>query len=117
MGKKLILKKEIQFDGSQSVGNNLRYYWELGDGTRSRDKSVTHSYNSMGESTYFVVLRVSDDQNMVHDSIITLNSTSIQPEKEPSNYFVGLFRYFSDVIARIFFSTEKVKLIENRRYK
>lgn len=96
-------KKPIEFDGSESVGKNLRYYWELGDGTRSRDKNISHTYRSMGESTYFIVLRVSDDQNIVHDSIITLSSTTISKEEEPSNYFMGLFRYFSDVIARVIF--------------
>lgn len=97
------LNKTIEFDASQSVGKNLRYYWELGDGTRSRDKKVSHTYTASGESTYYVVLRVSDDQGIVNDSIVTLLTTSITPSPAPSsNVIVNFFRSFVSFFSKLF---------------
>ena len=97
------VNKEIELDASRSIGSNLRYYWELGDGTRSRNKVVSHIYTGTGESTYFVLLRVADDQNMSHDTIITLVSSSLKGETAPSsNLFIRLFQPIWLFISRIF---------------
>lgn len=95
------LNKKIEFNASQSLGSNLRYYWEFGDNTRSRDKIVSHVYKGDGESTYFPVLRVSDEQNIVHDSIITLVSHSVKPSPT-LNPFIGFFQQIWNAIVNIF---------------
>lgn len=52
---------EVTFDGTASTdpdGDTLDYYWTLGDGTESFQRSLTHTYDAAG--TYTVTLTVSD---------------------------------------------------------
>lgn len=100
---KIPLNTEIQFDASDSSGSNLRYYWEFGQDTRSRDPKVTHTYTGTGESTFFPLLRVTDDQSIVSDSIVTISSEgtiSLSPALSSNivvNFFSSIWKFLTDL--------------------
>ena len=50
--------KEIQFDGSKSVGDGISYEWDFGDGKQAVGREVSHTYNA--ESVYTVTLTIKD---------------------------------------------------------
>ncbi len=59
-----ITGEEIQFDSSMSYdkdGSITNYLWDFGDGTKSTEKTIFHSYSN--EGVYNVVLTVTDDDN------------------------------------------------------
>lgn len=97
------LNTEIELDASQSTGRGLRYYWELGEGTRSRDKKIMHTYKGTGESTFFPLLRVTDDQSVVSDAIVTITSEgTISPSPKASsnivaNFFSAIWKFLSNL--------------------
>ena len=71
-----LVGKEITFDGSGSTGEIKEYLWNFGDGTTTKGKIVTHSYNFPGE--YYVSLKVSNDKTKSTDLIkVTIFSSSI----------------------------------------
>lgn len=51
----------VQFDATQSNGENLSYAWDYGDGNTDTGQSATHCYYQAG--TYTVKLTVTDDFN------------------------------------------------------
>ncbi len=50
--------KDNVFDGSKSVGSNLKYRWDFGDGASAEGVRVNHTYDKGGQ--YRVVLTVDD---------------------------------------------------------
>jgi large repetitive protein len=50
--------QETAFDGSKSVGSNLKYLWNFGDGNTAEGVRVNHAYQKGGN--YRVVLTVDD---------------------------------------------------------
>ena len=51
----------VQFDATQSTGENLTYAWDYGDGYTDSGATATHCYYQAG--TYTVKLTVTDDFN------------------------------------------------------
>ena len=58
-----------------STGTNLSYYWDFGDGSSSNQHYPTHVYSIFG--TYDICLTVSDTQNCISTSCITLLLDSV----------------------------------------
>ncbi|MFN3301759.1 MAG: lamin tail domain-containing protein [Patescibacteria group bacterium] len=62
---KALVDEEIVFDASDSYdpdGDSLTYYWDFGDGTKSREILVRHIYKRPGQ--YNVRLEVKDDSGL-----------------------------------------------------
>lgn len=54
---------EVEFDPRCSQGAVAKYLWDFGDGTTSRTRRPTHSFDKPG--SYQVTLEVSDNQNVI----------------------------------------------------
>lgn len=80
----------ITFDGSKSSDPDdhdfiMKYYWNLGDGTKRLGKTVTHEYKHPG--TYYVTLTVFDSLG-AKDSISTKIIVE-QPNRAPIKPLIG----------------------------
>jgi glycerophosphoryl diester phosphodiesterase len=54
----------INFSNTSSgINANSVYEWDFGDGNNSTDKSPTHSYSTIGEGTYMILLKVSNGES------------------------------------------------------
>jgi chitodextrinase len=63
--------EEIPFDGTNSSGDIVYYYWEFGDGTRAGNGTVTHAYDEPGE--YEVELVVEDSESRTASDNVTVS--------------------------------------------
>lgn len=48
---------EMFFDASSSLGGNLQYFWDFGDGTTATGAKVTHIYSSVGDYQLKLVVK------------------------------------------------------------
>ncbi len=51
----------VAFDASASVGENLTYQWDFGDGSTGTGQRISHIYEYATKYGYFVVLTVTDE--------------------------------------------------------
>ena len=63
----VLRRKQVQFDGSDSDGGNLTYYWTFGDGGSSSERTPLHRYTFPG--TYTVTLTVTNSGGSAQDTI------------------------------------------------
>jgi hypothetical protein len=55
------VNQPISFSNTSSgINANSVFEWDFGDGNNSNDKSPTHSYSTIGEGTYMILLKVSN---------------------------------------------------------
>ncbi len=71
-------KDSVAFDAGQSVntdgtGRRLTYSWDFGDGQRSTDKEVTHTYRDVGD--YTVTLKVVNENDVSQTSTDKIDLT------------------------------------------
>ena len=72
---------EVKFDGSSSVdndGDDLDYSWDFGDGNKSKEIAVSHTYSEAG--VYTARLSVQDDEGLKSQ-----NQVKIYVGNEPPN--------------------------------
>jgi len=79
------LDSTVNFDGSRSEGDGLRYSWNFGDGETATGAKVRHSYSKSGK--YRAVLTVDDGNNTACSSASSSVSVSVNamPEVSLSN--------------------------------
>ena len=63
----VLRRKQVQFDGSYSDGDNLTYYWTFGDGGSSSEWTPLHRYTFPG--TYTVTLTVTNSGGSAQDTM------------------------------------------------
>lgn len=76
----------IVFDGTQSSdpdGDELRYYWDFGDGKSAEGPIVLHNYRFGG---FFVAKLTVDDQKGM-DNSLSMDSTAIFINRAPEPFF------------------------------
>ena len=79
---------EFTFDASNSYDpdkENISFYWDLGDGTTSREPVVTHKYEQSGD--YKVVLTVTDTSGLQCSTAVT--SQVVRSSKRPNSAFTA----------------------------
>jgi PKD repeat protein len=95
---------EVQFTGSglDGDGNIVSYSWDLGDGTTSTDKDVTHTYADPG--TYEANLTVTDDDGATAYAVIIITVNPFNPVIESISLADGATGVPVDVEIDITFS-------------
>jgi hypothetical protein len=66
-----IVNEEVEFDASDSAGEDLRYKWDFGDGEKDEGMEVTHTYKEPG--VFVVILVVTNSTGEVDISSETIN--------------------------------------------
>ncbi len=66
----------LTFDASGSVGTNLSYEWDFGDGATADNQTAVHAYASSG--VFNVTLAVSDEASTATANVV-LNVTALGP--------------------------------------
>jgi hypothetical protein len=61
----------IQFDGSSSTGNGLKYQWDFGDGSSATAPTTQHAYAKPGK--YSVSLKVTDTDERVNEALLAIH--------------------------------------------
>ncbi len=64
----------IVFDASSSTGDIVSYEWDFSDETTGKGKTMSHAYKHSDYFPMFPILRVTDKNNIVHDTFVFLDS-------------------------------------------
>lgn len=67
----------VSFDGNDSIGNNLEYSWDFGDGGIVTGPSPTYTY--MDDGIYTVTLTVTDDEDETDTDTTTIEVNDLAP--------------------------------------
>jgi len=68
----LCLEEQITLSGKLSTdsdGDSLEYYWQMGDGQRLSGETIKHNYQKPGK--YTVVLTVNDNKKTINSQVMT----------------------------------------------
>lgn len=78
--------KQVSFDASGSTGNIVKYQWDFGDQKGTEGKTVRHRY---GRDEFFptVTLRVTDGNNITHDTYALVDLPFLKLNPVASVYF------------------------------
>ncbi len=73
----------INFDGSSSLGDIVKYQWTFGDGSVAEGSQVSHTYGNVGR--FVVTLTVTDQNGLTHTSQTEANvDARIIAQPQPS---------------------------------
>lgn len=67
--------KAVTFDARTSTGNIISYQWDFVDGSGSDTAVVSHTYKKGQFTIYFAQLRITDNQGIVSDEMLLLDSS------------------------------------------
>jgi len=76
----------IQFSGSTSTGNGLKYQWDFGDGASAATSTAQHAYAKPGK--YSVSLKVTDTDERVNEALLAIHVhhlSQYDPTLTPAN--------------------------------
>lgn len=76
----------IQFDGTSSTGNDLKYHWDFGDGASVAAPSAQHAFSKPGK--YSVSLKVTDTEGRSSEALMIIHIhhlSQYDPTMTPTN--------------------------------
>lgn len=82
-----LTSNDVRFDAGNSKPGSAKivsYFWDLGDGTSSQKKSLSHSYSDQNQLYIFPMLRVKDANGFISDTYVQLERTAKTTEKQQS---------------------------------
>lgn len=89
--------KNVLLEASPLAGTIKAYQWDFGDETGSSDKTVPHAYKKDEYFPVFPVLRVVDNQGLISDTFVFLDTPLAKP-----NMFVTFFTSLKEFFLKLF---------------
>lgn len=77
--QEIIPGKQIQFSGESSRGQIAGYLWDFADGSEHKEKNVTKRFTYDDYFPLFPVLRVTDQNGIVNDTFVFLDTPLENP--------------------------------------
>lgn len=77
---KLSFDQSLNFDGSQSTGDIVSYFWDFGDQQSASGKSQTHK-PTLSSNMIFPLLQVKDKNGFISTAYVQINNTPGQTSK------------------------------------